>query len=37
MIEAFANVICDAVLKPGLCLFEDGGWKLSSTSDNSWL
>ncbi len=26
-----------AVLKKGLCLFEDGGWKLSSTSENSWL
>ncbi|GAE29733.1 beta-xylosidase [Halalkalibacter hemicellulosilyticusJCM 9152] len=25
------------VLKPDVCLFEDGGWKLSSTSDNSWL
>lgn len=25
------------VVKPGICLFEDGGWKLSSTSDNSWL
>lgn len=25
------------VLKPGICLFEDGGWKLSSTSNNSWL
>jgi xylan 1,4-beta-xylosidase len=25
-----------AVLKPGLCLFPDGGWKLSSSSDNSW-
>lgn len=25
------------VLKPGTCLFPDGGWKLSSTSDNSWL
>ena len=24
------------VLAPGLCLFADGGWKLSSTSDNSW-
>ncbi len=24
-------------LAPGLCLFPDGGWKLSSTSDNSWL
>lgn len=26
-----------AVLKPGICLFEDGGWKISSTSNNSWL
>ncbi len=25
------------VLKEGVCLFEDGGWKISSTSDNSWL
>ncbi|HKO51838.1 MAG TPA: glycoside hydrolase family 52 protein [Polyangiaceae bacterium] len=25
-----------AVLTPGLCLFPDRGWKLSSTSDNSW-
>lgn len=25
------------VLKPGVCLFGDGAWKLSSTSDNSWL
>jgi hypothetical protein len=25
------------VLAPDLCLFSDGGWKLSSTSDNSWL
>ena len=25
------------VLSPGVCLFEDGGWKLSSTNDNSWL
>ncbi|MCA1293738.1 glycoside hydrolase family 52 protein [Paenibacillus sp. alder61] len=25
------------VLVPGVCLFADGGWKLSSTSDNSWL
>jgi hypothetical protein len=24
------------VLTPGLCLFADGGWKLSSSSDNSW-
>lgn len=27
----------DAVLTPELCLFADGGWKLSATSDNSWL
>ena len=27
----------DTVLVPGVCLFPDGGWKLSSTSDNSWL
>jgi hypothetical protein len=26
-----------AVLRPGVCLFRDGGWKLSSSSDNSWL
>ncbi|MEI8309760.1 MAG: glycoside hydrolase family 52 protein [Verrucomicrobiota bacterium] len=25
------------VLAPGVCLFPDGGYKLSSTSDNSWL
>jgi hypothetical protein len=25
------------VLKPGVCLFGDGGWKLSASSDNSWL
>jgi len=25
------------VLTPGVCLFDDGGWKLSSTSNNSWL
>ncbi|MBB6730019.1 glycoside hydrolase family 52 protein [Cohnella zeiphila] len=25
------------VLVKGTCLFEDGGWKLSSTSNNSWL
>lgn len=25
------------ILVPGICLFEDGGWKLSSTSNNSWL
>jgi hypothetical protein len=27
----------EAVLVPGQCLFADGAWKLSSTSDNSWL
>lgn len=27
----------DTVLTPGVCLFEDGAWKLSSTSGNSWL
>jgi xylan 1,4-beta-xylosidase len=27
----------NAVLKPGVCLFPDGSWKLSSSSDNSWL
>ncbi|WP_150267871.1 glycoside hydrolase family 52 protein [Paenibacillus tepidiphilus] len=26
-----------AVLVQGVCLFEDGGWKISSTSNNSWL
>ena len=26
-----------AILRPGICLFPDGGWKLSSTSDNSWM
>ncbi|WP_159885646.1 glycoside hydrolase family 52 protein [Paenibacillus puerhi] len=26
-----------SVLQPGICLFQDGGWKLSSTSNNSWL
>lgn len=25
------------VLREGICLFEDGGWKISSTSNNSWL
>lgn len=39
----FGDFICAlrkhliAILKPGVCLFDDGGWKLSSTSDNSWL
>ncbi|WP_238653689.1 glycoside hydrolase family 52 protein [Paenibacillus piscarius] len=26
-----------AVLVDGVCLFADGGWKISSTSNNSWL
>jgi hypothetical protein len=25
------------VLTKGVCLYEDGGWKLSSSADNSWL
>ncbi len=25
------------VLVPGVCLFDDGAWKISSTSNNSWL
>jgi hypothetical protein len=25
------------VMVPGVCLFDDGGWKLSSTSNISWL
>ncbi|MEX1119051.1 MAG: glycoside hydrolase family 52 protein [Terrimicrobiaceae bacterium] len=25
------------VLKPGVCLFPDGAWKISSTSSNTWL
>ncbi len=31
------SVHLQAVLKPGVCLFDDGGWRLSSTSVNSWL
>ncbi|MGN8845393.1 glycoside hydrolase family 52 protein [Niallia sp. Sow4_A1] len=27
----------ETVLTEGVCLFEDGGWKISSTSNNSWL
>jgi hypothetical protein len=26
-----------SILKKGVCLFDDGGWKLSSTNNNSWL
>jgi len=36
LIEALREHL-EAVLKPGICLFEDNGWKLSSTSVNSWL
>ena len=25
------------ILAPGICLFEDGGWKLSAHSNNSWM
>lgn len=25
-----------SVLQPGMCLFDDGAWKLSSSADNSW-
>ena len=28
---------CETVLSTGVCRFGDGGWRLSSTSDNSWL
>ncbi|MFD0693417.1 glycoside hydrolase family 52 protein [Paenibacillus sp. GCM10027628] len=31
------NTHLHTVLTPGVCLFEDGSWKLSSTSNNSWL
>jgi hypothetical protein len=27
----------DLALRPGVCLFPDGGWRLSSKSRNSWL
>lgn len=27
----------DTVFRPGVCLYPDGGWKLSSSVDNSWL
>lgn len=26
-----------SILKKGVCLYEDNGWKLSSTADNSWM
>jgi len=31
------KVHLSTVLVEGICLFQDGGWKLSSTSNNSWL
>jgi hypothetical protein len=34
---AALKVHLEKVLTPGICLFPDGGWKISSTSDNSWL
>ncbi len=34
--EALARHL-GTVLVPGVCKFRDGGWKLSSTNDNSWL
>jgi hypothetical protein len=36
LVSALASHL-DKVLVPGVCLFSDGGWKLSSTSQNSWL
>jgi hypothetical protein len=36
LIRTLEKHLCRA-LQPDLCLFPDGGWKLSSTSDNSWL
>lgn len=35
-IKALKNHL-NRILSKGVCLFEDGGWKLSSTSNNSWL
>ncbi len=36
LIQALSRHVA-TILKPGTCLFADGGWKLSSTADNSWL
>ena len=36
LIAALATHL-QTVLTPGVCKFADGGWKLSSTNDNSWL
>jgi hypothetical protein len=27
----------ESIFKPGVCLYPDHGWKLSSTADNSWM
>jgi hypothetical protein len=27
----------ESIFKPGVCLYADNGWKLSSTADNSWM
>lgn len=27
----------ETIMKPGVCLYPDGAWKLSSSADNSWL
>jgi xylan 1,4-beta-xylosidase len=36
MIAALSRSL-ETVLKPGVCLFPDGGWKLSGSNDNSWM
>ncbi|HSD78705.1 MAG TPA: glycoside hydrolase family 52 protein [Solirubrobacteraceae bacterium] len=36
LVDALARHL-RSVLRPGACLFADGGWKLSSAHDNSWL
>lgn len=36
LIKALTTHI-QTILKPGVCLYPDGGWKLSSSADNSWL
>ncbi|HSI71951.1 MAG TPA: glycoside hydrolase family 52 protein, partial [Fimbriimonas sp.] len=36
-LRAVLNKHFELVLKPGVCRFPDNGWRLSSTSRNSWL
>jgi hypothetical protein len=36
-ISSLRTHLTEVLLPGGDCLFTDGGWKLSSTSDNSWL